>query len=164
MDPLTAIGLAGNILGFLDFAGKLLSSTREIYGSATGDTEGDKSLGSVARHVRDLAAGLEASCSAAQGGGGGGGGDPDARALKDLAGECSDLAEDLVEMLESFQAREKKSKREAFRAVWNRMMKAEEKKELEHRLFQCSAALHLRLNAYTGYVWWKASRSRSSLL
>src|SRR6266566_2274950 len=36
MDILVAIGLAGNIIQFVDFGGKLISKTAEIYKSSTG--------------------------------------------------------------------------------------------------------------------------------
>lgn len=36
MDPLTAFGLAANVLAFVDFAGKLISKGYEIYSSSSG--------------------------------------------------------------------------------------------------------------------------------
>lgn len=38
MDPLTAIGLASNILSFIDFGVKLTAAAYEVYGSADGAT------------------------------------------------------------------------------------------------------------------------------
>ncbi|KAK7949469.1 hypothetical protein PG988_016108 [Apiospora saccharicola] len=36
MDPMSAISLAGNIIAFIDFGGKLLSNTRQLYKSKDG--------------------------------------------------------------------------------------------------------------------------------
>jgi hypothetical protein len=38
MDPLTAIGLAGNILAFIDFGTKLAKAAYEVYESKDGAT------------------------------------------------------------------------------------------------------------------------------
>jgi hypothetical protein len=39
MDPLTAIGLAGNILAFIDFGTKLVTAAYEVYESKEGATK-----------------------------------------------------------------------------------------------------------------------------
>lgn len=39
LDPLTCIGLAGNIVQFLDFSIKIVSESYQIYSSATGSTK-----------------------------------------------------------------------------------------------------------------------------
>jgi hypothetical protein len=42
MEPCTALAVAGNILQFVQFVGDLLNSTRKIYASANGITDGNK--------------------------------------------------------------------------------------------------------------------------
>ncbi|KAJ2992613.1 hypothetical protein NUW58_g2103 [Xylaria curta] len=53
MEALAAVGLAGNILGFIDFAFKLLTTTRTIYRSASGTTPEYCVIDTIARHVED---------------------------------------------------------------------------------------------------------------
>jgi len=54
MDPFSAIGLAGNIVQFVDFGCKLFSQTREIYSSATGASRQIDDADTIARVLHDL--------------------------------------------------------------------------------------------------------------
>jgi hypothetical protein len=54
LDPLTALGLAGNIITFVDYSTKVLSRGRELYESATGSTEENEELESLTRNLKDL--------------------------------------------------------------------------------------------------------------
>lgn len=51
MDPLTALGLASNIVQFVDFASKLISQSHEIYQSADGALEDNVALEHVAKNL-----------------------------------------------------------------------------------------------------------------
>ena len=44
MDPFTAVGLAGNLVQFVDFIWKLVTETREIALSADGSSENTRLL------------------------------------------------------------------------------------------------------------------------
>ncbi|KAE9364168.1 hypothetical protein N431DRAFT_563558 [Stipitochalara longipes BDJ] len=55
MDPLTAVGLAGNIISFLDVTSKVLSKARELYDSASGATLENDELESLTKNLKDLA-------------------------------------------------------------------------------------------------------------
>jgi hypothetical protein len=63
MDPLTALGLVGNVVQFVDFALKLISTGAEIAGSAGGATEGTLELEKVCNTLNTftLKLGLEES-------------------------------------------------------------------------------------------------------
>jgi hypothetical protein len=63
MDPLTALGLVGNVVQFVDFALKLISTGAEISGSARGATEGTLELEKVCNTLNTftLKLGLEES-------------------------------------------------------------------------------------------------------
>ncbi|PMD12243.1 hypothetical protein NA56DRAFT_695611 [Hyaloscypha hepaticicola] len=63
MDPLTALGLVGNVVQFVDFALKLISTGAEIAGSARGATEGTLELEKVCNTLNTftLKLGLEES-------------------------------------------------------------------------------------------------------
>jgi hypothetical protein len=60
MDPFSAIGLAGSIVGFLDFGFKLLSKAREIQASASGTAAGNENLASLTHHFQRVTASLRA--------------------------------------------------------------------------------------------------------
>jgi len=56
MDPLTALSLAGNIVQFVDFGIKLLSTTRELYHSSVGSLAAHDELELI---ITDLSAFIE---------------------------------------------------------------------------------------------------------
>jgi len=62
MDPISALGLASNILTFIDVAGKILAGTYEVYQSATGRTDENAHVDSVIENLHDITAGLDPNC------------------------------------------------------------------------------------------------------
>lgn len=58
MEALALVGLAANILQFLDFGRSLVSESRRIYHSLDGTMEEFESLEEVCQHVSSLSAGL----------------------------------------------------------------------------------------------------------
>jgi hypothetical protein len=58
MEALAAVGLASNILQFLDFCSKVVSGSSEIYRSVSGTSEEYESLEQMCQFVRDLSASL----------------------------------------------------------------------------------------------------------
>ncbi|KAH6683967.1 hypothetical protein B0J14DRAFT_458323, partial [Halenospora varia] len=54
MDPLTALGLAGNVVQFVDFGSKLLSSSVQLYKSTTGTLKVNDELELVAAEIKAL--------------------------------------------------------------------------------------------------------------
>jgi hypothetical protein len=55
MDPLTALGLASNIVQFVDFTSKIISATHSLYRSAAGAKTEHSELEKVAKSLRSLA-------------------------------------------------------------------------------------------------------------
>lgn len=55
MDPLTAFGLANNILTFIDFTAKVISISTELYESKSGASHDHADIEFVAKHIRELA-------------------------------------------------------------------------------------------------------------
>lgn len=62
MDPLTALGLASNVVQFVSFASELISTSLEIHGSLSGCPDDVSTLDTVYGRLGDLSAGLQ-SCS-----------------------------------------------------------------------------------------------------
>jgi hypothetical protein len=54
LDPFTALGLAGNIVQFVDFGSRLFHVTREISGSVSGNTSDNEELSHIANHLQGL--------------------------------------------------------------------------------------------------------------
>ncbi|RDL35943.1 uncharacterized protein BP5553_06555 [Venustampulla echinocandica] len=54
MDPFTALGVAGNIVQFVDFAAKLISKSREIYHSVDGASSQHLDLQEIASNLNRL--------------------------------------------------------------------------------------------------------------
>lgn len=62
IDPISALAIAGNVVQFTEFAGKLLSKTRKIYNSHDGALVENLELEAAARNLMDLSAQISNSC------------------------------------------------------------------------------------------------------
>jgi hypothetical protein len=125
LDPFTAIGLAGNIVQFVDYSSKLISSTYEIYRSSTGSSENHVYLESIATRLLELNRTLEQPKLT--------GTKSYDKALLELRAECSQDAEDLLKLIEALRAK-KDSKWSSFRKALRSAWKKEEISRLEGRL------------------------------
>lgn len=171
MDPLTAFGLAGTIIQFLDFCGKIVLGTREVY--ISGSTGLDVQAEAATRDLLDFTTKLQPAPSLHIGA------QPHTEnevALRQLCGDCSDVASQMLHQLNrlkrehltppdpvprgaSLKAWEKgqlrlaeymrdleelgRSLRLALRDMWSR----KELEQLENRLEKCRAAIQLRMLA-----------------
>jgi hypothetical protein len=98
MDPLSAFGLAANIVAFLDFAGGLISKGQKIYKSVSGALEENAEVENVMRELSRQANLLQ-----------GGGLDPpvpEERLLMTLAESCSDLGGEILITLAGLTVRQ----------------------------------------------------------
>ena|SRR5438034_577290 len=140
MDPFTAIGLAGNIITFIDFGFQVVSTAREIYGSNSGTTSENEDLEFLTGKVSNLALNLDPKIPTSQM-------TDDERNLNSVAVECTRLSNDLLDLLKNLKARKTGSTKESLRAVWRNIWKKKEKTELEKRLERCRQLLHLQLTS-----------------
>ncbi len=106
MDPLTALGLAANVVQFIDFGTSLISGTLERYRSATGTSIGNSELESITEDVKQLSIGLEANTK---------GSSKHETALKNLSGRCKDAADELLAVLVDLKVKGKHKKWESFK-------------------------------------------------
>lgn len=58
MDPLSALALAGNVLQFIEFTTKLLSTGAEVYKSATGTVNANLALEDISQQLSSLSSRL----------------------------------------------------------------------------------------------------------
>jgi regulator of extracellular matrix RemA (YlzA/DUF370 family) len=102
MDPVTAFGLAGTILTFIDYGYKTVVVARDIYNSAKGATPDNERLQQVTQDARDHAALIEARyatvCAT----------DAEFQQLVRCASDYIKICDTLLELLESLRARNAK--------------------------------------------------------
>lgn len=105
MDPLTAIGLAGNIITFVDLSTKILSRTKELYESASGATTENDELESLTKNLKELAGKTRRQTSNAS---------RDSRfglnittetVLDSLNRQCIQVSDELLEILDSVKVK-----------------------------------------------------------
>lgn len=82
MDPLSALGIAGNVIQFLDFATKLFKESREISHSASGASKNVSSLAEISAQLSTLSNSFTAA-------------DLQSLGLKDVASQCDGVAKEL---------------------------------------------------------------------
>jgi hypothetical protein len=134
MEVLAAIGVAGNIVQFVDFGGKLISKTAEIYKSGTGALIENVDIETATNDLIRLTTKLQDSADSV-----------DDRALKELCQSCGGVAHQLLTVLDKVKAKGKHEKWKSFRrallSVWNK----EDIAALEQRLVRFRNELNLRV-------------------
>ena len=125
MDPISALGIAGNIVQFVDFGIRVVSKSCHIYRSADGRLSEDLDLEVVTSDLLVLQSRLQMplQCSTANAGTESQIID-DAQALQALCEACAKLSVNLLEKLNMAKAqgryRKWKSLRQALKSVWSK--------------------------------------------
>ena len=123
LDPITALGVAGNVVQFIDFGLKVTSKAREIYRSVDGALEENVDLEVVTGDLAAITQKLEAHSVATIG-----------RDGLDCQ-RCSEAAIELLTALERFkvsgQNSRVKSARKALKAIWGKRRVDEMRTRLE---------------------------------
>lgn len=136
MDPLTAIGLAGNIITFIDFSYKVISGLNKGLDAANGMTTENANLEQL---VQDLTAITEDLISDAP---------PrteNEKRLHQLAVNCHAHSQELIQILRSLKVGDKKSKWQGVVVKWQSMRKEKEIEALERRLNEYQSEILIRL-------------------
>jgi hypothetical protein len=141
MDPLTAIGLASNILSFIDFSVKAVSGVIDIYGSPSGLTEENRSSEVIVDEMRHFASKLQSPDDAQLTG--------DEKALCRLAHECDGLSKQIIALIERIRPKDRKSKSASILAGLKSKWHQAERRKVEERLERCRAQLALQLHYLT---------------
>lgn len=151
MDPFTAIGLASDIVQFVDFSSTLVSGAREIYSSASGArTEHDEADLAIDR-LRDLTRRLPRVVPIQTL-------TPDDRRLLSLKTGCEGVSDELEKILEAGRARTPGSKRSSFRASWNNIRNRDKLANLQSRLDRYRGEVFGVLQAMIRYTHWLSPR------
>ena len=134
MDPLTIIGLVGNIVQFVDFSGKLISKSTELYHSSEGALAANIGTETATNHLVLLNNKLKNAAITTGDG-----------ALERLCKSCGTVADELLAALDKVKVKGKQDKwksiRKALRSVWSK----EEIMELERRLARFREELNLHI-------------------
>ncbi|KAM5341786.1 hypothetical protein ACJ41O_014817 [Fusarium nematophilum] len=141
MDPFAAIGLAGNIIAFIDFGFKVVQAAKEVKDSASGASAENDHVEFLTAQIQDFTLGLHYAKPASDM-------SADEQRLNSLVTECQSLSEDLLKLVQTLKVdpASKRSKRQAFTAVFRNMRKKDERDDLLARLERCKQQLHLQLS------------------
>ena len=143
LDPFTAIGLAGNIVQFVDYTSKLISSTYEIYKSGTGSSANHVYLKGVAERLLELGIAIEQPKLTRT--------TTHEKALHELREECIQDTRTLLGLIEALNAK-KDSKWSSFRKALRCILEKEEMDRLEGRLKDHRNEIATQLVAMLRYV------------
>ena len=118
MEPLATIGLAGNIVQFLDLGRRLVSGAVELYNASDGATSSNRVLDETSTDLHRLCRGLEQGAKNFRGHLG----TESEAALLPLVKSCSALGEELKRVLEELKVKGGnkgwKSARVALKTAW----------------------------------------------
>jgi len=138
MDPFAAMGVAGNIVAFVDFGSKLLNMARNIHGSVSGTTPQNEQLSFLVERMQALSVELQPDKDPSKMTAG-------EHRLSELAAMCRQLSDDLLKLVSRIRSTKQGSKLHALRAALRNTFMHDEKEELERRLNHCREQLHLQL-------------------
>lgn len=142
VDPITAIGLASNILQFVQIGYSVVVKVHQLNEAVGGATDEQLEAEAVAEDLQDLCAKLSSPLKASSGSL-----SQDEVKLRDLAQRCYALAPQLLEVLESLKVKSQGSTRRRLEAVQKAvraLMKGDKIKSLQNRL----ASLQKQITAH----------------
>lgn len=155
MDPLTALGLAAAVVQFVGFASHLVSKTKDIQESVTGQSEQAATLETVYTQLQDLSSRLELSSRR----------DPKLElvegstdlvkhvfAINDLSRICEGDCQRLLDIVRKLKVVGDSSRRwQSFRVALKTFWKGNEITDLEQRLHNTQTTLTLHVCSLTSY-------------
>ncbi|KAF5988995.1 hypothetical protein FBULB1_1150, partial [Fusarium bulbicola] len=144
MDPFTAIGLAGNILTFIDIGFRLVSQTKGIYDSKSNSTAENDSLSVMTTRFTATMADMQSKIPS-------GNLSKDEMVLKELVTECSSISDELQNLLSDLKAKKPNSVRSSMKAALRDWSKKKEKEDLHKRLESSRQQLDLLLSTMTRF-------------
>ncbi|KKA23702.1 kinesin light chain 1, partial [Rasamsonia emersonii CBS 393.64] len=137
MDPLSVVGLVGNIVQFVDFTGKLISKSVFLYHSGKGVLPENIDIETATKHLVLLNTKLKDAATSTG-----------SRELQRLCTSCGDVADELLAAVDKVKVKGEpgkwKSVQKALRSVWSK----DDIEGLEKRLarFREELNLHIALN------------------
>jgi vacuolar-type H+-ATPase subunit I/STV1 len=145
MDPLTALSVAGTVVQFVDFSIKILSTTRKLYHSVSGNLPAYEELEYITTDISRLAARLQKPLDQD------GGAQACSPELQELCSKCSDAALELLHHLDQLKVDKKKMAWQSFRVALQASWTKEDLNELVTRLNACKQSIQMRILAELRY-------------
>ncbi|KAJ5239146.1 hypothetical protein N7468_003765 [Penicillium chermesinum] len=138
MDPLAAIGVAGNIITFIDFSYKIFKGIDEVLTTATGMTQANENLSHLAKDFRSVTEDLVSDIIPRT---------ENEKQLCHLATECRTLASRIIQVLESLKLGDDKSAWQGMKVKFQSKKKEKEVESLERQLkgYQSELLIHLQV-------------------
>ncbi|KAI1126769.1 hypothetical protein F5Y10DRAFT_206453 [Nemania abortiva] len=137
MDPFSIVGIASNILSFVDFGWKLVTEARAIYQSASDVTSGDKTIETIANDAQRLCAAIVARSTV------------DTGELQELAKECQRVADELLAIVPKLTLPKRTSKSlrrcDSFLLALRRSLKKDDIDAISQRLQKLQLQLITRI-------------------
>lgn len=131
MDPISAFGLAANIIGFVDFSSKLVKAAAEVRRSSSGTTQGIQDAAAASETLQAMLADLQTpqipnTCS-----------DEDKNLLR-LANDCKNTCADLEQLIRKIRGKPSSS---GVGPAWRAWRKSGEISALEIKLARFRAQI-----------------------
>ncbi|KAK7959131.1 uncharacterized protein PG986_003985 [Apiospora aurea] len=137
MEALEAIGLASNLLQFIELGFKLAEKARDIHQSSFGSTEEDASHLRITTSLEASFGRLTTSTSKSH--------NAQEVAIHGTASECADVARQLSQLLEKTRVKGPRTKTKVFKATIRSTWKTREKQDLITRLDHALNGLNTQL-------------------
>jgi hypothetical protein len=134
MDPLTAFGLAANILQFIDFGWKLIESAVDVHGSVSGTTAQNSDLLVTVGGLEEVSTDLKNSTSSS----------PEDKGLVALSQKCHTLSKELLNLLKSLQTKPG-STRGSMKVAWKSWRRKDEITSIRSRLNEYRSQILLEI-------------------
>jgi hypothetical protein len=132
LDPLTALGLAGNVFQFVDFACKLFQGTRSIYKSASGVGKENDVLETITADLSRLVNNIVISSEHSE-------------ELRSLTAQAKCICTELLEALEGVRVHGQKTKWKCFVAALKEAWSSSRLDEISGRLFALRSQINMRM-------------------
>lgn len=143
MDPLTAIGLAGNILTFIDFSYKVISGVNKVLSTSNGMTPENERLSALVEDLNVVTRDLVTDISART---------ENEKQLCAVAANCHALSGELYQILRRLKVGNKNSKWEGLVVKWHSMRKEKDIDSIERRLNGYQSQILIRLQVMFRFV------------
>ena len=140
LDPITALGIAGNIVQFLDFSISLVGKAHDIYKSPDGTLAGNLDVAKVAETIRILQFKLQSGKRSDVGY------DSEIKGLLEgMCSSCDETAKELLDVLETLKMQGKKTAWKSMRQAIKGVKSKEAVLEITGRLAQFRELLEMSI-------------------
>ncbi|KAI8623471.1 hypothetical protein F5Y19DRAFT_458426 [Xylariaceae sp. FL1651] len=143
MDPFAALGLASNIISFVDFSCKLFTNAKEICNSASGTSSHVTEIAAITKSLHALT--LKLATTPWNDASGLNQPEPVDTVLAELASGCRHIASKLLVVVDGLQARYPNSKWKSFRVALKTMFKEQQIQDMQRTLEEYRRQIVLRL-------------------